>query len=109
GPLATLGEGGKAYCVRVLAGPAVITDLHSSSACPGELFALGGNVAEPRWIIHGPAGTAMNISGGVLAVREHEYFVVVAAATIDAKLRKDVRCGVTWSAWKSQPATFDEL
>jgi hypothetical protein len=49
-------QSSRGYCVRVARGPLVVTDLHSSSACPAELFALSvvpGDLSAPRWAVYG--------------------------------------------------------
>ncbi|MET0591253.1 MAG: hypothetical protein ABW133_01040, partial [Polyangiaceae bacterium] len=50
GIMSPLAESSRGYCVRAAKGPIVVTDLHSSSACPAELFAIAvvpGDLSSP--------------------------------------------------------------
>ncbi|HMI83910.1 MAG TPA: hypothetical protein VK550_07435 [Polyangiaceae bacterium] len=103
-------ESSRGYCVRVARGPLVITDLHSSSACPAELFALSvvpGDLSTPRWAVYGQASSAMNVSAGSLVVRENEQFVVGVMSSSDQKMKRDIRCSVTWSGWRPGATNSD--
>ena len=96
-------ESSRGYCVRVARGPLVVTDLHSSSACPAELFALSvvpGDLSSPRWAVYGQPSSSMNVSGGSLVVRENEQFVIGVMSSSDQKIKRDIRCSVTFSGWR---------
>jgi hypothetical protein len=96
-------ESSRGYCVRVARGPLVVTDLHSSSACPAELFALSvvpGDLSTPRWAVYGQPSSSMNVSGGTLVVRENEQFVIGVMSSSEQKMKRDIRCAVTWSGWR---------
>jgi len=100
-------ESSKGFCVRVSRGPLVVTDLHSSSACPAELFALAGppgDLSAPRWAVHAQPASNINVSGGSLVVRENEHFIIGVTSTSEQKIKRDVRCSITWSGWRP-PAT----
>jgi len=104
GIMSPSGESSRGYCVRAARGPLVVTDLHSSSACPAELFALAvvpGDLSTPRWAVYGPPSSAINLSSGVLVVREGEQFVIGVMSPSDRKMKRDVRCAVTWSGWRT--------
>jgi hypothetical protein len=105
------GEANKGYCVRVSRGPLVITDLHSPSACPAELFALAvpqpGDLSTPRWAVYAQPANAINVSGGTLTVRDSEYFVIGTMSTSDQKIKRDLRCSITWSGWRPPAATVE--
>lgn len=100
GAFAPLGESTKGHCVRVLKGPLIVTDLHSPGGCAGDLFAVGGNLSEPKWMMHVPAMTAMHVSGAVFALGERDFMVIGATALNESKIKGDVRCSITWTAWK---------
>jgi hypothetical protein len=89
----------KGYCVRVIEGPLVVTELHVPGSCAGDMYAVGGSLSEPRWIGFAPAGGGLNISGAMLVVREREHLVIGVSATNDSKIGRDVRCSVTWAGW----------
>jgi hypothetical protein len=96
-------ESSRGYCVRVARGPLVVTDVHSSSACPAELFAIAvvpGDLSTPRWAVYGQPSYAINVSSGALAVRENEQFVIGVMSSSDQKMKRDIRCAVTWSGWR---------
>jgi hypothetical protein len=96
-------ESSRGYCVRVARGPVVVTDLHSSSACPAELFAIAvvpGDLSTPRWAVYGQPSSAINVSSGALVVRENEQFVIGVMSSSDQKMKRDIRCAVTWSGWR---------
>jgi hypothetical protein len=96
-------ESSRGYCVRVARGPLVVTDLHSSSACPAELFALSvvpGDLSSPRWAVYGQPSSSINVSGGSLVVRENEQFVIGVMSSSEQKMKRDIRCAVTWSGWR---------
>jgi len=101
GTMAPTGESSKGYCVRVMRGPLVVTDLHSSNSCPAELFALAatvpGDLSGPRWAIYAQPLSAMNISGSTFIVRETEHLVIGVMSMSDQKIKRDVRCSITWS------------
>jgi hypothetical protein len=104
GIMSPSGESSRGYCVRVARGPLVVTDLHSSSACPAELFALAvvpGDLSTPRWAVYGPPSSAINLSSGALVVREGEQFVIGVMSPSDRKIKRDIRCAVTWSGWRT--------
>jgi hypothetical protein len=104
GMMSPSGESTRGYCVRVGKGPLVITDLHSTSGCPAELFALAvalpGELSAPRWAVYGGPLHPINVTGGSLAVRETEYLVIGTMSTADQKIKRDVRCSITWSGWR---------
>jgi hypothetical protein len=103
GIMSPSGEASRGYCVRVARGPLVVTDLHSSSACPAELFALSvvpGDLSAPRWAVYGQPSSAINVSGGALVVRESEQFVIGVMSSSDQRMKRDIRCAVTWSGWR---------
>ena len=103
GIMSPSGEASRGYCVRVARGPLVVTDLHSSSACPAELFALSvvpGDLSTPRWALYGQPSSAINVSGGALVVREKEQFVIGVMSSSDQRMKRDIRCAVTWSGWR---------
>jgi hypothetical protein len=96
-------ESSRGYCVRAARGPLVVTDLHSSSACPAELFAIAvvpGDLSAPRWAVYGQPSSAINVSSGALVVHEGEQFVVGVMSSSDQKIKRDIRCAVTWSGWR---------
>jgi len=96
-------ESSRGYCVRVARGPLIVTDLHSSSACPAELFAISvvpGDLSTPRWAVYGQPSSSMNVSGGTLVVRENEQFVIGVMSSSEQKMKRDIRCAVTWSGWR---------
>jgi hypothetical protein len=104
GIMSPSGESSRGYCVRAARGPLVVTDLHSSTACPAELFALAvvpGDLSTPRWAVYGPPSSAINLSSGALVVREGEQFVIGVMSPSDRKIKRDVRCAVTWSGWRT--------
>jgi hypothetical protein len=104
GIMSPSGESSRGYCVRVARGPLVVTDLHSSSACPAELFALAvvpGDLSAPRWAVYGQPSSAINLSSGALIVREGEQFVIGVMSPSDQKIKRDIRCAVTWSGWRA--------
>jgi len=104
GIMSPSGDSSRGYCVRVARGPLVVTDLHSSSACPAELFALAvvpGDLSTPRWAVYGQASSAINLSSGALVVREGEQFVIGVMSPSDRKIKRDIRCAVTWSGWRT--------
>jgi hypothetical protein len=111
GNLWPTGEASKGYCVRVARGPLVITDLHAPSACPAELFALAvtlpGDLAAPRWALYAQPANAIHLSGGNLVVRDSEYFVIGAMSNSDQKMKRDLRCSVTWSGWRPPAIASD--
>jgi hypothetical protein len=97
-------QSSRGYCVRAVKGPIVVTDLHSSTACPAELFAISvvpGDLSTPRWAVYGPPGNAINVSGGALLVRENEQFVIGVMSGSDQKMKRDIRCAVTWSGYRA--------
>jgi hypothetical protein len=103
GIMSTSAGSRRGYCVRVARGPLVITDLHTSSACPAELFALSvepGDLSTPRWAVYGQPSSAMNVSAGSLVVRDNEHFVIGVMSSSDQKMKRDIRCAVTWSGWR---------
>ena len=103
GIMSPSGESSRGYCVRVARGPMVVTDLFSSSACPAELFAIAvipGDLSAPRWAVYGQPSSAINVSSGALVVREGEQFVIGVMAPSDQKIKRDIRCAVTWSGWR---------
>jgi hypothetical protein len=51
----------------------------------------------------------INVSGGTLVVRETEHFVIGAMSTADQKIKRDVRCSITWSGWRPPGALPDSL
>jgi hypothetical protein len=102
-------ESSRGYCVRAARGPIVVTDLHSSSACPAELFAIAvvpGDLSTPRWAVYGQPSSAIHVSSGALVVRENEQFVIGVMSSSDQKMKRDIRCAVTWSGWR--PLTSPE-
>jgi hypothetical protein len=104
GIMSPSGESSRGYCVRVARGPLVVTDLHSSSACPAELFALAvvpGDLSAPRWAVYGPPSSAIHLSSGALVVREGEQFVIGVMSPSERKIKRDIRCAVTWSGWRT--------
>jgi hypothetical protein len=111
GNLWPVGEASKGYCARVARGPLIITDLHSPSACPAELFALAvtlpGDLAAPRWAGYAQPANAINVSGGSLVVRDTEYLVIGTMSTSDQRIKRDLRCSVTWGGWR--PPAANEL
>ena len=103
GIMSPAGQPSRGYCVRVARGPLVVTDLHSSNACPAELFALSvvpGDLSSPRWAVYGQASSSMNVSGGSLVVREEEQFVIGVMSSSEQKMKRDIRCAVTWSGYR---------
>jgi hypothetical protein len=103
-------ESSRGYCVRVARGPLVVTDLHSSSACPAELFALSvvpGDLSTPRWAVYGQPASAMNVSAGSLVVKENEQFVIGVMSSSEQKMKRDIRCAVTWSGWRPGGSNVD--
>ena len=103
GIMSPTAESSRGYCVRVARGPLVVTDLHSSSACPAELFALAvvpGDLSAPRWAVYGQSSSAINVSSGTLVVRENEQFVIGVMSSSEQKMKRDIRCAVTWSGWR---------
>jgi hypothetical protein len=103
-PISAFGEGAKGRCVRVGAGPLVITELHAPGGCTADLFAVAGNISVPRWILYAPTGSALHAVGTFLVVREHEYFVIGETASNESKVKGDVRCSLTWSGYRPSPA-----
>ena len=110
GIMSPAAQSSRGYCVRVAHGPLVVTDLHSSSACPAELFALSvvpGDLSSPRWAVYGQAASSMNVSGGSLVVREDEQFVIGVMSSSEQKMKRDIRCAVTWSGYRPGGAKSD--
>jgi hypothetical protein len=108
GIMSPSGDASRGYCVRAARGPLVVTDLHSSSACPAELFALAvvpGDLSSPRWAVYGQPSSAINVSGGALVVRQGEQFVIGVMSSSDQRMKRDIRCAVTWSGWRPKEAT----
>ena len=105
GMMSPSGASTKGFCVRVTKGPLVVTDLYSASACPAELFALAvtlpGDLSAPRWAVYGAPLNSINVTGGSLVVRDTEYFVVGTMSAAEQKIKRDVRCSITWSGWRS--------
>ena len=103
GIMSTAAQSSRGYCVRVARGPLVVTDLHSSNACPAELFALAvvpGDLSTPRWAVYGQASSSMNVSAGSLVVRDDEQFVIGVMSSSEQKMKRDIRCAVTWSGYR---------
>jgi hypothetical protein len=97
-------DGTKGRCVRLLRGPLVVTDLHAPGGCSADMFVVGGNLSEPRWMMNVPANSALHVSNAVLLVGEHDYMVIGTMASSESKLKGDIRCSITWTAWKGGAA-----
>lgn len=89
---------GAGYCLRVIPGPFVVTDVHVSAGCPDDVFVRGGSVEKSRWTIAGPAGSLLSVHGARLSVRAGEALFVGVQATT-GKLSADPRCAVTWGGF----------
>ena len=90
--------------MRVTKGPLVVTDLYSASACPAELFALAvtlpGDLSAPPWAVYGAPLNSINVTGSSMVVRDAEYFVIGTMSAAEQKIKRDVRCSITWSGWR---------
>jgi hypothetical protein len=49
----------------------------------------------------------MNVSGGTLVVREDEQFVIGVMSSSEQKIKRDIRCAVTWSGYRPGGAQSD--
>lgn len=85
---------GAGYCVRVIIGPFVVTDLGASAGCPHELFASAGQPGAPRWMVVNPVA-----HGSRLVVKQGELLTLGAIAASESKLVKDARCSISWSGF----------
>ena len=84
--------------VRVFIGPLVVTNAYTSGGCPDELFLVAGRVEKPHWLLLGPAGAAMNVSGQFILEDGEELFAGVRASA--AAPKDDVKCVITWSGFR---------
>ena len=104
GMMSPSGTSTKGFCVRATKGPLVVTDVYSASACPAELFALAvtlpGDLSAPRWALYGAPLNSINVTGGNLVVRETEYLIIGTMSVLEQKIKRDVRCSITWSGWR---------
>ena len=64
-----------------------------------------GDLSAPRWAVYGQPSSAINVSGGALVVRESEQFVIGVMSSSDQRMKRDIRCAVTWSGWRPKGAT----
>jgi len=95
---------GAGYCVKVVDGPFVVTDLHVAPGCPTDLIAMASAAEVSRWTIPTPAGAPLSIHGARLAVRQGEVLLVGAQASTAARLSADQRCAVVWSGFRPYTA-----
>jgi hypothetical protein len=91
---------GAAVCVLVLDGPLSVSDLHTSGACPVDLFVFSGDPEKPRWLVHAPAGKVLDLHGASLAVTPGAP-LQVAALSSTGQSPPALGCALTWSAQRT--------
>ena len=109
-PLRCAAEGTAAKCVRVLAGPFVLTDVHPAAPCAQKLLIAivdpNGELGSPRWAVTG-IGNAIAMHGARVGVRDGE---VLVAGVSSVGMDRDARCSIAWNGFRlSLPAPVREL
>jgi hypothetical protein len=84
-----------ATCLRLGIGPLVVTDVVSSSSCPGEVVVLSGAADAPSWAVSAAPRERMGIHGARLVVAPEDELIV--AVHTNGPPTRDLSCAVTLS------------
>jgi hypothetical protein len=84
--------------VRVLSGPFVVTNVHTTGGCADELLVFAGQPEKPHWILGAAANAPLNVGGGFVVDGAEDLHV--AARASGAALKSDAKCFVTWAGYR---------
>jgi hypothetical protein len=96
---ATLGQDA-AFCVKVLDGPFVVTDLDAPAGCPNDLVVMAAGPQTVRWSLGVGGSAPAAVHGARLAIKTGEALFIGARAPTEAKLSADRRCAVIWNGFR---------